>query len=392
MAKELRPFDLARRQIDLDRAATARFPPLFARKRARMLPSPHAFLRGSAPLFHEILAARPDLAAGPPGEGFLVGDMHLENVGAYRSDEDVVVFDLNDFDDAAVAPWRLDVLRLCTSVLLAGRTFQATGAEAIALVGTVLDAYVGAACDGRPRPPSPAVVTQLVLRASARTQRELLDQRAPIVKKGTRSFVRGERYLDLSPELAAEAPVLLGAYLTALGARAPAKAATWRLDDVAQRVAGTGSLGRLRLAMLVHVDADHDRVVELKEAGPSSVERLVPQPPSASHAERVVTAARALVRSPTRQLAPVRGAGTSFLGRKLRPEEDKLALDAFRVGHRLDEIGATVGHLLGEAHARAATVRPATRWSRADTNALTDQALELAGLHEAVYLAYARLG
>lgn len=49
-----------------------------------MLASPHAFLRGAAPLFYEILAARPDLAAGPPGEGWIVGDMHLENVGAYR--------------------------------------------------------------------------------------------------------------------------------------------------------------------------------------------------------------------------------------------------------------------------------------------------------------------
>ena len=30
--------------------------------------------------------------------------MHLENVGAYRSDADEVVFGLNDFDDATIGP------------------------------------------------------------------------------------------------------------------------------------------------------------------------------------------------------------------------------------------------------------------------------------------------
>src|SRR5262249_26764415 len=116
---DLSPFALASRQIALDRAATAAIPALFQRKKERILGSPHAFLPGSATLFYEILPARPDLAGGPDGEGWLVGDCHLENVGAYRTDADEVVFDLNDFDDATIGPWRLDVVRLTTSVLLA---------------------------------------------------------------------------------------------------------------------------------------------------------------------------------------------------------------------------------------------------------------------------------
>ena len=120
---DLDPFDLAARQLELDQRATVQLPALLDRKKARLSRSPHAFLRGSAPLFYEILARRPDLAEGPADEGFIVGDMHLENVGAYRNEVDDVVFALNDFDDAAVAPLSLDVLRLSTSVLLAGRGF-----------------------------------------------------------------------------------------------------------------------------------------------------------------------------------------------------------------------------------------------------------------------------
>jgi hypothetical protein len=49
---------LARRQAALDLEATARMPLLFARKRAKMARSAHAFFRGCSPLFHELLAAR----------------------------------------------------------------------------------------------------------------------------------------------------------------------------------------------------------------------------------------------------------------------------------------------------------------------------------------------
>ncbi len=50
-----------------------------------MSASPLAFLRGSAPLFYEMLAADPDLASGPAGEGVIQGDAHLENFGAFSS-------------------------------------------------------------------------------------------------------------------------------------------------------------------------------------------------------------------------------------------------------------------------------------------------------------------
>src|SRR5262249_15161893 len=99
---------LVRDQLALDRARTPRFPHLLARKIERMRASATGFLRGAAPLYYQILAERPDLADGPPGEGWLAGDLHLENFGAYRPEDDRVAFDINDFDDAIVGPWRFD--------------------------------------------------------------------------------------------------------------------------------------------------------------------------------------------------------------------------------------------------------------------------------------------
>src|SRR5262245_50164368 len=138
----MRAHELARRQLELDRAATHRFPALFARKRARLLASPHAFLRGSAPLFYELLGALPDLAGGPEGEGWVVGDMHIENLGAFKDDLQRIVFDVNDFDDTIRAPRRLDVLRLMTSVILSGRSFAKSTPECVTLAEHLIESYI----------------------------------------------------------------------------------------------------------------------------------------------------------------------------------------------------------------------------------------------------------
>ena len=82
----------------------------------RMLADPFAFYRGTAAL----MAA--DLA-DDPHTGILVtscGDAHLGNFGFFASPERRIVFDLNDFDEAAVAPWEWDVKRLVASVVVGG--------------------------------------------------------------------------------------------------------------------------------------------------------------------------------------------------------------------------------------------------------------------------------
>src|SRR4051812_30556185 len=132
---------LALRQLELDRQRTARYPALLARKQARMSASPLAFLRGAAPLFYEMLAADPELFAGPEGFGYIQGDAHLENFGAFSPavhdaagwKKAHATFQLNDFDEATRGAWRWDVLRLTTSLLLAGRELGQSGPKVLSL-------------------------------------------------------------------------------------------------------------------------------------------------------------------------------------------------------------------------------------------------------------------
>jgi uncharacterized protein (DUF2252 family) len=390
---DLDPFALAARQMAIDSEATRRLPALLARKKQRLSPSPFAFLRGSAPLFYEVLAARPDLAAGPAGDGWIVGDMHLENVGAYRNDADEVVFGLNDFDDATIGPLRYDVLRYATSILLASRGFQATGAQALALVEHAIGAYLKARGGGA-APAVPEPVAKLMRRVQDRSNKELLDDRAPSMH-GKRGFLRGDRYLDLPPDIEARVPALLAAYVAALDDRAPARAGEWKVEDAAIRVAGNGSLGVLRVAVLVKDHGGDERLVELKQCREPSPSALFAAPPGhwTHPGERCAFAARALCAAPPRRLAPLRVDGLSFVGRRLFPQEDKVDIEQMRAGAKLDDLVAFFGHVLGAGHARAVVAlggKAPAAWTGDEVGAVVDHAVVLAGLLEGVYLAWVR--
>src|SRR5258708_30777398 len=93
----------------------ARLQDLLPLRYARMKVSPFAFLRGGA----AVMAA--DLA-GTPDSGLRVqagGDCHCLNFGGFATPERRLVFDINDFDETAVAPWEWDLKRLATSFVVA---------------------------------------------------------------------------------------------------------------------------------------------------------------------------------------------------------------------------------------------------------------------------------
>jgi uncharacterized protein (DUF2252 family) len=376
------------RQVTLDVQATARQPFLFARKQGRMRRSAHAFFRGCSPLFYELLAARSERMPTLAGAGYIVGDMHLENVGAYRGESGAVVFDLNDFDDAATGPWSADVLRLAVSTLLAARGLRRSGTDALRAAEAMTEGW-RAGVEGEAAPALPRELARLVRRAEQRTDEQLFAGRAPEME-GRRSFVRGERYVDLSPDLQARVSALVDAYALALGTRAR-RTAQWRVGDAAWRVAGTGSLGVIRIAVVVSRSGRADRLIELKEARSSAVRGafMASGPEPEDRAEAVVEAARALVADPPRHLAAISGP-PSFVGRRLFPQEDKLSVDAGV--DSMEEVARQVGWTMGRAHRRGARDAPATPWSDRDLSGILDEAVELAGLFESVYLAYCRSG
>jgi uncharacterized protein (DUF2252 family) len=396
------PERLARRQIELDRQRTTRFPHLFAHKAERMIASPLALLRGSAPVFYELLERHPTLADGPGGEGWLVGDAHLENFGAYRAGplsvgetpeshkKESVVFDLNDFDDAFIGPWRFDVVRLATSLVLVGREIGTDGALTLDLCEALLDAYTNAVFGGKKAPLAPRPVMALVDKVRSRSRKELLDARTTVTK-GQRRFVRGTRYEPLKAKLRVKAERAFAKFVkrSPEASRVPAEAL--EVMDAAFRVAGTGSLGCLRVALLLRGRGGTDGgwVFDMKQEDEPSAACIV-RPPKLEPAERVHNALTACLARPPRMAGTTKLRGMSMLVRRLAPQEDKLDWTTLK-REDLEPLARHLGALLGAAHKRGAKRAPKKPWKAADRALILTRAIALAGAHEAMYLAYCGL-
>jgi uncharacterized protein (DUF2252 family) len=277
-----------------------------------------------------------------------------------------------------------------TSLLLAGRELGATGLVALELVDHMLDAWALAAFDGQPTPDPPAPVASVIDQVRTRSRTELLDARTEVAN-GKRRFTRGPRYADLSKEVLAAVPGALDEYMASIAEDQRPQKGSLAILDAALRIAGTGSLGSLRIAVLVEGKGGPNGawIFDLKEQGSPSAAVLLgePEPEHALEpAARVVNGYRKCVEYPARLLGTTHIGKLSLLGRRLAPQEDKLNLRRLKSGD-LPDLARYLGALLGAAHARGATKPPRTPWSKSDFEAIRVQAVTLAGVHEAVYLA-----
>jgi uncharacterized protein (DUF2252 family) len=125
--------------------AMAADPPAFRRKFSKMAASPFAYYRGSACVFYS------DLAGAYADDSYLDkrtrrvwihGDLHAENFGTYMNASGVLVFNVNDFDEAYVGPYTWDLRRFAASVALIGHAKALSDRVIGALVGDFARAYL----------------------------------------------------------------------------------------------------------------------------------------------------------------------------------------------------------------------------------------------------------
>ena len=257
---------------------------------ARMLTDPFAFYRGSA----AVMAA--DLAASPSSgiEILCCGDAHVSNFGLYAAPDRSIVFDLNDFDEAAVAPAEWDVKRLVTSAIIGGRhagypskaihpyVEQAlagyqTSLEAMLEEMDVLDRYYLRVepehYTGKVSKGLQAVIQKTISRARTRTSARVFKQIMEIGPDGTPRLREAPPVLQHVDEQV-EAPLVesVQEYLAAVPADIALLLSHFRVTDVALRVVGVGSVGtRCYLVILVGPNGT-PMIMQIKEATRSVLE------------------------------------------------------------------------------------------------------------------------
>ena len=96
-------------------------PKAFRRKFRKMAADPFAFYRGSACLFYADVADLEDRWADErTSRVWIQGDLHAENYGTYMDSAGILVFDVNDFDEAYLGHFTWDLKRMAASLALLG--------------------------------------------------------------------------------------------------------------------------------------------------------------------------------------------------------------------------------------------------------------------------------
>jgi uncharacterized protein (DUF2252 family) len=313
-----------------------------------------AFFRGTCHLFYEDWAdasahsARLDrLNAAPPV--WICGDLHLENFGSYKGDDRQVYFDINDFDEAALAPCTWELARFLSSVFVAAYTLGLSLAEAKDLCEAYLQAYTRALANGKARSvetdTADGMIEELLEGLKQRDRSEFLNRRTAVKKDGRQIEVDGERTVPITEEERSQIEHFLSSW--AAGQRNPE---FFELLDASGRLAGTGSLGVKRYLLLVRGKGSPNRnyLLDLKQSQVSSLQPYlsIAQPHWADEASRIVEIQTRVQATAPALLHAVTFENQSFVLKELQPTQDKLSLHQWNGKiSRLEKVMQTMGRI-----------------------------------------------
>ena len=285
------------------------------------------FFRGSCHLFYEDLAAAQGFPAGPMG--WICGDLHLENFGSYRSDNDQIYFDLNDFDEAVLAPVTWEVVRLATSIFIGFESLKIEDEKALNMGKLLLKSYTATLLTGKPDYVESAmargIICDFLTKVAKRKQRMLLDKRTVFKKRRLQMITDSPKHFLIEKKLKEELSVHVDKWLK-MDDNSPYN---YKVIDGVFRLAGTGSVGLERYAFLLKSSNDTGYkyiLLDMKEASPSSLLPFcsVEQPSWTSEADRVVSVQRRMQNRCPALLSTSEFRGKSFIMQEMQPTKDSI--------------------------------------------------------------------
>ncbi len=296
-------------------------------KYAAMNRSPFTFLRGTCHLFYET----------PPPEAPLVwacGDLHLQNFGTYKGDDRTVYFDINDFDEGALAPASWDLVRWLTSLIVAAAELGLDDLTALQtqFLTVYFTAIQGLKAKTLSQDTAAGFVRDCLAELADRKREDFLAKRTEKAGNHRRLKAIEGKSILLPDHERQSIEVLLKPWQQ----RQP-DPAFCQILDVAARIAGTGSLGLPRYLVLIEGKGSPDRNYLLDLKGTRSSALLpylpTPQPPFLSEADRIIKIQTHNQDSPPAMLSeitPISGIthnSQSYTLRELQPTADKIDLD-----------------------------------------------------------------
>lgn len=301
-----------------------------------MLENAFRFFRGTCHLFYEDLAAS-DFPAGPAG--WICGDLHLENFGSYRSDNDQVYFDLNDFDEAILAPVTWELVRLVTSIFVGFKALKIEPLRAEKMARLLLRSYATTLATGKAdyieAAMAKGIISDFLAGVARRKQRIILEKRASLTKRRVQILTDNPKHFILQRETKQALKEHVTAWLK-VDEHSPYN---YKVIDGVFRLAGTGSVGVERYAFLLkslNKTGYKYILLDMKEAVPSSLKPYISssQPAWWSEADRVIAVQRRMQNRCSALLSTSTFRDKSFIVQEMQPAKDSINFKLLRDRYR----------------------------------------------------------
>lgn len=322
-------------------------------KFSAMQENPFRFFRGAAHLFYEALGK--DIMDSP--SVWLCGDMHLENFGSFRGSNGLVYFDLNDFDDATLAPVWYELSRMATSIFVAFETLKIGAGKAQHMAQLFIQSYCKTLTARKPdhveQRTASGIVCTFLERAAAHKKKEIIRKRTLAGKKMNHNH---PKQLALEQETKLKLNACVNEWLK-LDDNSPYN---YHVADSVFRLAGTSSLGLARYSLLLHSENDAAEkylLLDMKEAAPSPLQNQLNRKTKkwANDAERSVTIQKLMQDRSPALLSTGKFEGKDFIMQEMQPVKDNINFGLLKNNYRnMCTVIDTIGMLAASAHLRGA--------------------------------------
>ncbi|WP_147142028.1 DUF2252 domain-containing protein [Stackebrandtia albiflava] len=267
-------------------------PHAFHRKFRKMAASPFAFYRGSACLFYsDVQSDKPDYCDERTSRVWIHGDLHAENFGTYMNANGLLVFNVNDFDEAYVGPFIWDLKRFVASVALIGYAKALSDDDITDLVNGFASAYLAelrllaAAGDDAigelTLDTTDGALHAVLQKARLGSRLHLLDSQTHVVDYDRR-FTMGEGVYEVSAEQRDRVHAAFERYLTTLPPGRITRPTALHIKDIVLRKGvGIGSAGLPSYNLLLEGNSqalENDVLLYMKQAQVPAVSRVIDDP------------------------------------------------------------------------------------------------------------------
>ena len=304
-----------------------RLPEMLSYKYKSMKENLFRFYRGTGHLFYNDISKDRVLQDTPPA--WISGDLHLENFGSYKGANKQVYFDVNDFDDAILAPVGWELVRYITSVFIAFESLQIEQKRAMKMARLFLKKYADALHKGKPYyieyGTAIGIIGKFLSTVSKRKQKDFLKKLTIKKKSGLQFLADDKKYFKIKRALKEELFEHINTWLK----NDEHSPYNYEVIDGAFHLMGTSSIGLKRYAFLLRSTnkTGHKYIlVDMKEAIPSAISPFTPyeQPAWQTEASRIITIQERMQNRSPALLSISVFQGTSYVMQEMQPSEDSI--------------------------------------------------------------------